>query len=67
MRLVTHTPFPTHPHLDTVTLEWTRAEREILVRALHILVDARELVGSETDDGMDLGKAEVVLRDWLAT
>lgn len=66
MRLVTHRPFPTHPHLETITLEWSRSERETLVRTLRILVRARELVGSETDDGMDLGKAEVVLRDWLA-
>lgn len=65
MKLVTLQPFPTHPELDRDTLVWTKAERAHLEKTISILAAARAVVGEESETGMDLGKAEVVIGDWL--
>lgn len=45
-------------------LVWSKQERDTLLRAASLLGRARELVGPDTPMGEDLGKGEVVLRDW---
>lgn len=46
-------------------LRWSRAERRTLERAANLLAAAREVAGPDSPLGEDLGKGEVVLRDWL--
>jgi hypothetical protein len=65
MKLVTHTPFPTHPHLTRETLVWSRSERDALNRASAIVTAARDAIGPESDQGMDLGKVVAILSDYI--
>jgi hypothetical protein len=65
MQLKTLRPFPTHPELDRQVLLFSAKEQAILASAARILVAARDLVGPETDEGMDLGKAETIIWEWL--
>ena len=52
------------PGIEDRELVWSAAERRALARAAAILAEARGIVGPDSDLGTDLGKAEVVLRDY---
>lgn len=55
----------TFPGIEDRVLHWSARERAVLERAAGLLARAREAAGPETDLGCDLGKGEVVLRDYL--
>lgn len=50
--------------IEDEVLVLTKAERKALARASRILEQARELVGPDTDLGMDMGKGEVVCHEY---
>ena len=65
LQVINPFPFPGTEWMQREELVLSQRERAQIARTLALLEEARELVGPESDDGLELAKAAVVLEELL--
>lgn len=66
MRVVDESlPFIHRSRGPKLVLRWNKRERALLKRAVVLLDEAREKVGPETEPGIELAKASVILDEFM--